>query len=212
MTVDCRRRRRAEPRRRDRRRGDRLHRGDDRGVHRGGAVRSGAHRRDRPQAQHRRATRATASSAASIRHLSGPGLEIATRLILELCGGEASEVVIAGAVPDWRRSYVLRAERPATLGGLHVPHDESRAHPRQRSAARSTIRRARRISAVEPPSWRGDIVGEADLVEEVLRIKGYDQIPAVPLERARPLSRARRSTPAQRRASSWSAAPSPRAG
>ena len=37
--------------------------------------------------------------------------------------------------------------------------------------------------AVEPPSWRGDIEGEADLVEEVLRIKGYDHIPAVPLPR-----------------------------
>ena len=43
----------------------------------------------------------------------GDGLEIATRLMLELCGGEASEVVTAGAVPDWRRRYVLRAERPA---------------------------------------------------------------------------------------------------
>ena len=53
------------------------------------------------------------------------GLEIATRLVLELCGGEASEVISSGAVPDWRRRYVLRAERPATLGGLHVPHDES---------------------------------------------------------------------------------------
>src|SRR5215467_3276816 len=54
-----------------------------------------------------------------------PGLEIATRLMLELCGGEASDVITAGAVPDWRRRYVLRAERPATLGGLHIPHEES---------------------------------------------------------------------------------------
>ena len=53
------------------------------------------------------------------------GLEIATRLMLEFCGGEVSEIVSAGAVPDWRRRYVLRAERPATLGGLHVPHEES---------------------------------------------------------------------------------------
>ena len=43
--------------------------------------------------------------------------------------------------------------------------------------------------SVEPPSWRGDIEGEADLVEEVLRIKGYDQIPAVPLPRETPLPR-----------------------
>ena len=57
----------------------------------------------------------------------GDGLEIATRLMLELCGGEASEVVTAGAVPDWRRRYVLRAERPASLGGLDVPAKESAA-------------------------------------------------------------------------------------
>ena len=39
------------------------------------------------------------------------------------------------------------------------------------------------VMAVSPPSWRGDIEGEADLVEEVLRVKGYDHIPAVPLAR-----------------------------
>ena len=56
-----------------------------------------------------------------------PGLEIATRLILELCGGEASEIVVAGAVPDWHREYLLRPERLSGLGGLHVPPAESRA-------------------------------------------------------------------------------------
>jgi len=39
----------------------------------------------------------------------GDGLEVATRLMLDLCGGEASEIVTAGAVPDWRRRYILRA-------------------------------------------------------------------------------------------------------
>src|SRR5437868_4422033 len=55
------------------------------------------------------------------------GLEIATRLMLDLCGGEASDIVTAGAVPDWRRRYVLRGERPRALGGLDVPHKESAA-------------------------------------------------------------------------------------
>ena len=61
--------------------------------------------------------------------------------------------------------------------------------------------------SVEPPSWRGDIEGEADLVEEVLRVKGYDQIPAVPLvarRRCRVRHWRRRSD-----ARSWSAVPSP---
>ena len=72
----------------------------------------------------------------------GAGLEIATRLILELCGGEPSEIVRAGAEPEWRRSYVLRPERTAGLGGLHVPPAREPRDPRQRSAARWRSRRA----------------------------------------------------------------------
>jgi phenylalanyl-tRNA synthetase beta chain len=109
------------------------------------------------------------------------GLEIATRLMLELCGGEASEIVIAGAVPDWRRRYALRAGRPATLGGLQVPPQESAEILAALGCAVEILPKG--DLSVEPPSWRGDIVGEADLVEEVLRVKGYDQILAVALER-----------------------------
>src|SRR5438132_6177446 len=127
----------------------------------------------------------------------GAGLEIATRLMLDLCGGEASEIVTAGAVPDWRRRYVLRGERPGTLGGLDVPPEESAAIL---TALGFTVEPlAGGNLAVEPPPWRGDIVGEADLVEEVLRVKGYDEIPAVPLDRDTALSRPS-LTPAQRRA------------
>jgi phenylalanyl-tRNA synthetase beta chain len=117
----------------------------------------------------------------------GDGLEIATRLMLELCGGEASEIVTAGAVPDWRRHYVLRAGRPASLGGLDVPSEESAAILRALGCAVEPM--AGSNLSVEPPSWRGDIEGEADLVEEVLRIKGYDHIPAVPLPRETSLPR-----------------------
>ncbi len=127
----------------------------------------------------------------------GDGLEIATRLILDLCGGEASEIVTAGVVPDWRRRYVLRGERPGTLGGLDVPREESAAFLKALGFAVETLGGG--DLAVEPPSWRGDIVGEADLVEEVLRVKGYDQIPAVPLDRDTALSRPSLN-PAQRRA------------
>jgi len=125
------------------------------------------------------------------------GLEIATRLMLDLCGGEASEIVTSGAVPDWRRRYVLRAERPATLGGLDVPHEESAAILTALGFA--VERLGGGDLAAEPPSWRGDVEGEADLVEEVLRVKGYDQIPAVPLDRDTALPRPS-LTPVQRRA------------
>src|SRR5207237_5976805 len=119
----------------------------------------------------------------------GPGLEIATRLILELCGGEASDVVVAGAVPDWRREYLLRPERLAGLGGLHVPPDESRAILEALGSAIGGAATPDGSLRVTPPSWRGDIIGEADLVEEVLRVKGYDEIPAVPLPRETIISR-----------------------
>jgi phenylalanyl-tRNA synthetase beta chain len=116
----------------------------------------------------------------------GAGLEIATRLILELCGGEPSEVVVAGAEPEWRRDYRLRPERTAALGGLHVPPAESRAIL---EALGCEVREEDRGLRVAPPPWRGDIIGEADLVEEVLRVKGYDLIPPEPLPRDTVVSR-----------------------
>jgi phenylalanyl-tRNA synthetase beta chain len=125
------------------------------------------------------------------------GLEIATRLMLDLCGGEASEIVTAGSVPDWRRRYVLRPDRPATLGGLDVSPEESTEI--LTALGFSVARLAGGNLAAEPPSWRGDIEGEADLVEEVVRVKGYEQIPPVPLDRDTALSRPS-LTPAQRRA------------
>ena len=115
-----------------------------------------------------------------------PGLEIATRLVLELCGGEASDIVVAGAVPQWRRHYTLRAGRSASLGGLAVAAAESAAIL---EALGCEVAARGDDLAVTPPSWRGDIVGEADLVEEVLRVKGYDAIPAAPLARDTVVSR-----------------------
>jgi phenylalanyl-tRNA synthetase beta chain len=118
-----------------------------------------------------------------------PGLEIATRLILELCGGEPSEVAAAGAAPDWHREYRLRPERVAGLGGLHVPPADSRAILEALGCTVAEAAEPDGSLVVTPPSWRGDIVGEADLVEEVLRITGYDEIPAVPLPRETVVSR-----------------------
>ncbi len=108
-----------------------------------------------------------------------PSMEAATRLILELCGGEASAPVVAGAPLEWRRSLSLRPERVAELGGVDVPASDC---ARILSALGCTVRDIENGRlAVEPPSWRPDIEGEADLVEEVLRIHGYEFIPATPL-------------------------------
>ena len=109
------------------------------------------------------------------------GMEAATRLLLELCGGEASELVIAGAKPDWKRSYVLRGRRVATLGGVAVTAAEQR---RILEALGFGVEPAADGFRVSPPSWRPDVQGEADLVEEVARIHGYENIEAVSMPRA----------------------------
>ena len=101
------------------------------------------------------------------------GMEAATKLILELCGGECSEPVVTGAVPEWKRSYTLRPERCATLGGLDVPKGE---HARILAALGFTVADKGGAFEVSPPAWRADVHGEADLVEEVIRIVGYDSI------------------------------------
>jgi phenylalanyl-tRNA synthetase beta chain len=108
------------------------------------------------------------------------GAHVATRMILDLCGGEASELTVAGNMPDWQREVTLRKSRVAALGGLDVSSDEQLRilsdlgfEPKDDG---DTIR-------ASVPSWRRDIDGEADLVEEVLRIRGYDDIPVVPLPR-----------------------------
>ena len=111
-----------------------------------------------------------------------PGIEEATRLVLELCGGEASKLVFAGAVPEWRRTYTLRPARVHRLGGLELPEDETR---RILAALGFEVEAVDGEGfAVTPPPWRADIDGEPDLVEEVVRIHGLDAVPAVPLPRA----------------------------
>lgn len=108
-------------------------------------------------------------------------MEAATRLILEVCGGEASEPVIAGAIPQTARELTLRTDRVADLGGLDVPVDRQIAILQ---ALGFTVRHAdHRLLAVTTPTWRLDVQGEADLVEEILRVEGFDAVPAVPLPR-----------------------------
>ena len=115
------------------------------------------------------------------------GMEQATALILELCGGEPSELVVAGAMPEWRRTLPLRPSRVEHLGGVAVPLDEQ---VRILTALGCTVGEDKHgVLQVAIPSWRSDIHGEADLVEEVLRVHGFDRIPAVSMPRLGPLTR-----------------------
>ncbi|QQP88910.1 phenylalanine--tRNA ligase subunit beta [Skermanella sp. TT6] len=116
-----------------------------------------------------------------------PGVEIATRLILEICGGTASELVVAGSEPSWRRELTLRPGRTLELGGVDVPVPEQVRI--LEALGFGVTERGDGVMAVLPPSWRADIHGEADLVEEVLRVHGYEHIPAIPLERTSAITR-----------------------
>src|ERR1700761_6182765 len=123
------------------------------------------------------------------------GIAAATRMVIELCGGEASEVVVAGAVPEWRRSIAFRPTRVASLGGVGVT-PERQDEILTALGCEITVEPA--AHSVVPPSWRADIEGEADLVEEVLRIEGYDRIPETPLPRLSAIAKPA-VDPAQRR-------------
>lgn len=108
------------------------------------------------------------------------GLAIATQLVLDICGGEASIKVEAGAPPLETSAVAYDPELCATLGGLSVPIDKQRA---SLEALGFTVKGDGPF-AVSVPSWRRDIVGAPDLVEEVLRLEGLDAIPSVALPRA----------------------------
>ena len=126
---------------------------------------------------------------------AGWGVEVGARLILELCGGEASHVVTAGEIPAWQRSIALRPERTASLGGLELPAKRQGEILERLGFA---VGKDKKAIQVEVPSWRPDIEGEACLVEEVLRIHGYEEIPVTPLARESDLPHAVLTT-AQRR-------------
>ena len=106
------------------------------------------------------------------------GAEVAARLILELCGGEASEPVSAGTLPKPKREIALRPERAATLGGLDLPAKRQCAILADLGFELAE-KNGKILAGV--PTWRPDVEGEADLVEEVLRIHGFEHIPQAPL-------------------------------
>lgn len=104
------------------------------------------------------------------------GLAFATQLILDLCGGTPGPVIQAGTAPDRHRTLTLRPSRCASLGGVEVAADEQ---VRILTALGFGVTVTGDTLSVVPPSWRDDIEGEADLVEEVLRIHGLDTIQPV---------------------------------
>ena len=86
-----------------------------------------------------------------------PGLELATQLILEWCGGEPSDIVVAGAVPEWRREIEFPLSTVRRLGGLDVP--EAKAVGILISLGFEVTGKGT-VVKVTPPSWRSDVLRE----------------------------------------------------
>ncbi|RXF70334.1 phenylalanine--tRNA ligase subunit beta [Hansschlegelia zhihuaiae] len=125
-----------------------------------------------------------------------PGLELATKLILEICGGEASEIIVAGEVPERDLIIDFPVSEVKRLTGLAVTPAEVKA---PLSLLGFWVSGQGETLKVAVPSWRPDVEGKADIVEEVVRITGLDRVEATPLPQAASLASAKLS-PVQRRA------------
>jgi phenylalanyl-tRNA synthetase beta chain len=108
-----------------------------------------------------------------------PGLELATKLILQICGGEASEITVGGELLVQRRAIELPAGYVRALTGLEVSDARTKA-------ILTDLGFEFENGKYVVPSWRADVEGKADLVEEVARIAGFDALPSTPLPNAEP--------------------------
>jgi len=109
-----------------------------------------------------------------------PGLELATQMVLDLCGGEPSEIVVEGARHAEDRAINFPVSEVKRLSGLDVPVAEMK---RVLDKLGFFMAGQGATAKVAIPSWRPDVEGKADIVEEIVRIVGVDKVPLTPLDR-----------------------------
>jgi phenylalanyl-tRNA synthetase beta chain len=109
-----------------------------------------------------------------------PGLDVATRLVLEICGGSPTEAVIAGELPETEHVIDFPWTEVRRLAGIDLPRPEMKVI--LESLGFHVAGSGDRVKVLTP-SWRPDVEGKADLVEEIVRIAGLDRIEAKPLPR-----------------------------
>ncbi|MGE0037011.1 MAG: phenylalanine--tRNA ligase subunit beta [Xanthobacteraceae bacterium] len=109
-----------------------------------------------------------------------PGLELATSMVLEMCGGEPSSVVVAGKVETPERIIDFPLSELPRLAGLRASASEING---VLGRLGFSVAGQGETVKVTVPSWRPDVHGKADIVEEVVRILGVDRIPATPFDR-----------------------------
>ncbi len=112
-----------------------------------------------------------------------PGIEMATRLVLDFCGGEPSEIELAGDIPLTDKTVLFPPSEVKRLTGMDVT---PQAAEKILSALGFSVRKSDPWQ-VDAPSWRPDIEGKADIVEEIARITGFDHLPAATLPPLKPV-------------------------
>lgn len=109
-----------------------------------------------------------------------PGLELATKLVMELCGGTPSEIVVVGKTHADDRVIDFPLAEVKRLAAIDVSVVEMRrilTHLGFIMAGNGPVVK------VAVPSWRSDVHGKADIVEEIMRIVGVDKVPMTPFDR-----------------------------
>ena len=109
-----------------------------------------------------------------------PGLELATQMVLDLCGGQASEVVVAGDPTPKEKVIDFPLSELPRLAGLKLPLADIR---RVLEKLGFFVAGQGEHMKVAVPSWRPDVHGRADIVEEIVRIIGVDRVPSTPFAR-----------------------------
>jgi phenylalanyl-tRNA synthetase beta chain len=109
-----------------------------------------------------------------------PGLEMATRLVMELCGGTPSENVVVGNPFGDERVIDFPLTEVKRLAGIEVPLVEVK---RILGHLGFMLAGSGPVVKIAVPSWRSDVHGKADIVEEIVRIVGVDKVPMTPFER-----------------------------
>jgi phenylalanyl-tRNA synthetase beta chain len=115
-----------------------------------------------------------------------PGLELATRMVLDICGGTPSTIGMAGKLPKSNAPFDFPKGLVERLTGIDVPKAEI-----NRILSALGIEKFRKGAAhqLKPPPWRPDLVQAVDVVEEIVRIIGIDRIPATPMPRSAGVAR-----------------------